>query len=109
MIEQKINSHLYFSRIRQIINSFQTSIHIELQQRGVEFSQLFGKYGTMRNALLERMPPMEIARQQSDDSPINNYEIEDVDQPTDSPVHQTDSVSIISTLVYMIKHLNCFM
>lgn len=32
---------------------------MELQQRGVEFTQLFGKYSHMRSALLERMPPME--------------------------------------------------
>lgn len=35
---------------------------MELQQRGVEFSQLFGKYSHLRPPLLERMPPMEVVR-----------------------------------------------
>lgn len=48
----------------------------------------------MREALLERMPPMEIVRQNTDD-PQPNYEIEDIDQQNDSPVHQTDSVSFL--------------
>lgn len=50
-------------KIQQIISSFCSSLHIELQQRGVEYSQLFGKYSNLRAALLERMPPMELVRQ----------------------------------------------
>ncbi len=34
-------------------------LQIDLQQRGVEFSQLFRKFDHMRAALLEPMPPME--------------------------------------------------
>lgn len=49
-------------KIRQIIDTFGSHLHIELQQRGVEFSQLFRKYEHLRPALLERMPPMETAR-----------------------------------------------
>lgn len=33
---------------------------MELQQRGVEFSQLFTRYDALRPALMERMPPMEV-------------------------------------------------
>ncbi|CAH1183784.1 unnamed protein product [Phaedon cochleariae] len=51
------------SKIQQIISSFCSSLHIELQQRGVEYSQLFGKYSHLRPALLERMPQMEANRQ----------------------------------------------
>ncbi|KAK9877381.1 hypothetical protein WA026_017778 [Henosepilachna vigintioctopunctata] len=50
-------------KIQQIISSFCSSLHIELQQRGVEYSQLFGKYTHLRASLLERMPPMELIRQ----------------------------------------------
>lgn len=56
----------------------------------------------MREALLERMPPMEVIRQNSDDSPLS-YDIEESEQQNDSPVHQTDSVSYIpSKLVVTI-------
>ncbi|KAH1003351.1 hypothetical protein HUJ05_011275 [Dendroctonus ponderosae] len=50
------------SQIQHVISSFRSSLHIELQQRGVEFSQLFGQHGHLRPALLERMPPMEVVR-----------------------------------------------
>ncbi|XP_037869117.1 AP-1 complex subunit gamma-1 isoform X5 [Bombyx mori] len=46
-------------KIRVIIDTFGSHIHIELQQRGVELSQLFRQYGHLRPALLERMPAME--------------------------------------------------
>ncbi|XP_076378408.1 adaptor protein complex 1, gamma subunit isoform X8 [Megalopta genalis] len=52
-------------KIRQIIDTFGSNLHIELQQRGIEFSQLFRKYDHLRPALLERMPPMETAKPQA--------------------------------------------
>jgi len=55
----------YYRKIRQIIDTFGSNLHIELQQRGIEFSQLFRKYDHLRPALLERMPPMETARPQA--------------------------------------------
>nr|CAD7440309.1 unnamed protein product [Timema bartmani] len=66
-------------RIRQIIDLFGSHLHIELQQRGVEFSQLFRKYEHLRPALLERMPPMESGRQTNGTSGLTNGETEDVD------------------------------
>nr|XP_013190038.1 unnamed protein product [Amyelois transitella] len=56
-------------KIRVIIDTFGSHIHIELQQRGVELSQLYRQYGHLRPALLERMPAMEppAARADSDD------------------------------------------
>ncbi|XP_045784148.1 AP-1 complex subunit gamma-1 isoform X2 [Maniola jurtina] len=48
-------------KIRVIIDTFGSHIHIELQQRGVELSQLYKQYAHLRPALLERMPPMEAA------------------------------------------------
>lgn len=83
--------YLFCSRIQQIINSFASSLHIELQQRGVEFSQLFGKYANMREALLERMPPMELVRHSASDLQANG-DIEELEPQVDSPVHH-DSVS----------------
>lgn len=62
----KIRSDNEFYRlIRQIVDTFGSNLHIELQQRGIEFSQLFRKYDHLRPALLERMPPMETAKPQA--------------------------------------------
>lgn len=52
-------TNFFFSQIHQIVSSFCSSLHIELQQRGAEFSKLFGKYSHLTAALLERMPPLE--------------------------------------------------
>lgn len=41
---------------------FGSHLNIDLQQRGVEFMQLFGNYNHLREALLERMPAMAINR-----------------------------------------------
>ena len=46
-------------KIQEIIDAFSCHMEIDLQQRGVEFSQLFTKHQGMRSALLEPMPPME--------------------------------------------------
>lgn len=37
-------------------------MNIDLQQRSVEFSQLFKSHNNLRPALLEKMPPMQVAR-----------------------------------------------
>ncbi|KAL3269761.1 hypothetical protein HHI36_008821 [Cryptolaemus montrouzieri] len=57
--------HSTTDKIQQIISSFCSSLHIELQQRGVEYSQLFGKYTHLRASLLERMPPMEVRQSEN--------------------------------------------
>ncbi|XP_063225377.1 AP-1 complex subunit gamma-1 isoform X2 [Bacillus rossius redtenbacheri] len=48
--------------VRQMVDACGSHLDVELQQRGVEFSQLFRKYDRMRPAILEKMPPMEAAR-----------------------------------------------
>ncbi|KAF0303298.1 AP-1 complex subunit gamma-1 [Amphibalanus amphitrite] len=45
--------------IQHLVNGFGCHLNVELQQRGVEFSQLFTRHDALRPALLERMPPME--------------------------------------------------
>ncbi|XP_075220682.1 adaptor protein complex 1, gamma subunit isoform X2 [Lycorma delicatula] len=47
------------NKIRELIEAFGSHVNMELQQRGVEYTQLFGKYNHLRSGLLERMPPME--------------------------------------------------
>ncbi|KAG7306920.1 hypothetical protein JYU34_007028 [Plutella xylostella] len=56
-------------KIRGIIDTFGSHIHIELQQRGVELSQLYRNYAHLRPALLERMPPMEAPASAAEESP----------------------------------------
>ncbi|KAF9437921.1 clathrin associated protein complex large subunit [Entomortierella beljakovae] len=46
-------------RVKQILAGFSTSIEVEIQQRAVEFSNLF-QYDEIRPAILERMPVMQI-------------------------------------------------
>uniref|UniRef100_T1JMF6 AP-1 complex subunit gamma n=1 Tax=Strigamia maritima TaxID=126957 RepID=T1JMF6_STRMM len=45
--------------IQRLVDFFGSHLNVELQQRSVEFSQLFRKYSHLRHDLLERMPPME--------------------------------------------------
>ena len=46
-------------RIGEIVTSFGTHLHVELQQRGVEYAQLFSKHVSLRPAIMERIPPLE--------------------------------------------------
>ncbi|XP_055539237.1 AP-1 complex subunit gamma-1 isoform X1 [Wyeomyia smithii] len=46
-------------KAQQIIEAFGTHLNIDLQQRGVEFSQLFRDYSHLRPALLEKMPKIQ--------------------------------------------------
>lgn len=87
--------YVFGSKIQQIVSTFCSSLHIELQQRGVEFTQLFGKHGNLRAALLERMPPMELVRQESDAQ--TNGDLDQLETKSDdSPKHtNTESVRII--------------
>ena len=77
-------------------------MNVDLQQRGVEFSQLFRTHSHLRSALLEKMPPMQLNRslgsQQNGDSPDdNNIELIEngVDENNSSPkvAPISDSVS----------------
>ncbi|XP_066584813.1 AP-1 complex subunit gamma-1 isoform X3 [Prorops nasuta] len=89
-------------KIRQIIDTFGSNLHIELQQRGIEFSQLFRKYDHMRPALLERMPPMETARPQANGIiGIVNGESEVEDEKSmvlETPVASSDSSALLDLL-----------
>ncbi|XP_022208940.2 AP-1 complex subunit gamma-1 isoform X1 [Drosophila obscura] len=48
--------------VQALITSFGSHLNVDLQQRGVEFTQLFGHYKHLRPALLEKMPAMQISR-----------------------------------------------
>ncbi|EEB10075.1 conserved hypothetical protein [Pediculus humanus corporis] len=91
-------------KIRQIIDTFGCHLNVELQQRGVEFSQLFKKYEHLRPALLERMPPMEVSRPINDNGPpITNGDVEEEDLSNSglddhSPVQHQDSNTLLDLL-----------
>lgn len=103
-MEPALQIFVFVSRkIRQIIDTFGSHLNVELQQRGVEFSQLFKKYEHLRPALLERMPPMEVARTSHDNGPpMTNGDLEEEELSNSvaddqSPVAQhQDSVSNLS-------------
>ncbi|XP_030386724.1 AP-1 complex subunit gamma-1 isoform X1 [Scaptodrosophila lebanonensis] len=48
--------------VQALITSFGSHLNVDLQQRGVEFTQLFGNYKHLRPPLLEKMPAMQISR-----------------------------------------------
>lgn len=54
--------HQCQDEIQSLIQSFGSHLNVDLQQRGVEFTQLFGSHNHLRPALLEKMPPMQISR-----------------------------------------------
>ncbi|XP_065078156.1 AP-1 complex subunit gamma-1-like [Ochlerotatus camptorhynchus] len=49
------------ANIQNIINAFRVHLNIDLQQRAVEFHQLFTSHSHLRAALLEKMPTMKIS------------------------------------------------
>ena len=55
-------------RIEEIVTNFGTSLHVELQQRGIEYAQLFTKHVALRPAIMERIPPLENRPQHHDGS-----------------------------------------
>ncbi|KFB45223.1 AGAP008251-PA-like protein [Anopheles sinensis] len=58
-LSTRIRSKEEETRVKQIIDAFGSHLNIDLQQRGVEFAQLFRDYSHLRPALLEKMPKMQ--------------------------------------------------
>ncbi|XP_054269852.1 AP-1 complex subunit gamma-1 isoform X1 [Macrosteles quadrilineatus] len=85
-------------KIQELVEMFGSHVHMELQQRGVEFTQLFGKYDHLRRPLLERMPPMEVVRTNPAETngevePETNSEVLDI-----TPVDTQDSNALLVLL-----------
>ncbi|XP_030035164.1 AP-1 complex subunit gamma-1 isoform X3 [Manduca sexta] len=74
-------------KIRVIIDTFGSHIHIELQQRGVELSQLYRQHAHLRPALLERMPALEPAADAPDRA------------PDASPVHKPEQDALLDLII----------
>lgn len=56
-------------------------MNIDLQQRGVEFSQLFGSYNHLRESLLEKMPAMTINKINGSSGDTEITEIPTIERP----------------------------
>lgn len=54
-LSARFNESAVLERIQQVLKTFTSSMEVEIQQRAVEYSNLFG-YDTIRPAVLERMP-----------------------------------------------------
>lgn len=88
---------------------FASNLHMELQQRGSEYSQLFLKYDTLRPALLERMPPLEVTHRQNEAPEMTNGE--QTPSPSsgdDMSVPETDSApdSVGDSTVLLLEFQN---
>jgi len=87
-----------------MVASFTTHMHTDLQQRGIEYNQLFNRYDPMREGLLERMPAMESNRTQQSQW---NETIENIPSPndllvTDVTSTETTSDSVNIFLIFLI-------
>lgn len=52
-------------RVRRILNDNSRSLDVEIQQRAVEYGNLFGFGNDIRSGVLEKMPPPEIRSEDS--------------------------------------------
>lgn len=59
----RISDPTQVERLRRFLASRTTDLNVEVQQRAVEYSNLFG-YDQIRHGVLERMPPPEIREEQ---------------------------------------------
>ncbi|KAG0339561.1 clathrin associated protein complex large subunit [Podila humilis] len=58
-LTSRFSSASSLERVKQLLTGFSTSIEVEIQQRAVEYTNLF-QYDEIRPAVLERMPVMQI-------------------------------------------------
>lgn len=58
-LSTRLSDPAQVERVRRLLQSHQTSLDVEVQQRAVEFGNLFG-YDQIRRGVLEKMPPPQI-------------------------------------------------
>lgn len=91
-------------------------MNIDLQQRSVEFSQLFKTHDNLRPALLEKMPPMQVVRENqnadyAEDNDSNELigngvidgDVNSANTPSDSVNRRTISSICLRFLVQITK------
>ncbi|CAG8443875.1 10855_t:CDS:10 [Ambispora leptoticha] len=67
----RFTNSVVIQRIQAILEKFSTSIEVEIQQRAVEYSNLF-KFESIRPAILERMPAPEIKDETNTNRPTDD-------------------------------------
>lgn len=56
----RISNPAQIERVRRILDSYSADVDVEIQQRAVEYGNLFGSGNDIRIGVLEKMPPPEI-------------------------------------------------
>ncbi|CAB3365924.1 Hypothetical predicted protein [Cloeon dipterum] len=84
-------------RINRMVEQFGSHLHIEMQQRGVEFTALFSQYDHLRPSLLERMPPIPNTKPKMDEMGGDSPEMESL--VIDQVVEQQDSSNALLLLL----------
>ncbi|XP_071534439.1 AP-1 complex subunit gamma-1 isoform X2 [Panulirus ornatus] len=95
--------------IQQVVSAFGSHLNIELQQRGIEYNQLFTRHSHMRGPLLERMPPFEGTRAGAehekvaitngvDTSPDNQSLLNDLASPNNNAFEANESNALLDLL-----------
>lgn len=59
----RLNEPAQVERLRRLLQRYGTNLDVEIQQRAVEYVNLFG-YDSIRKGVLEKMPPPEIREEQ---------------------------------------------
>lgn len=59
----RLSDAAQIERIRRLLQTYQTDLDVEIQQRAVEYNNLFS-YDQIRRGVLEKMPPPEIREEQ---------------------------------------------
>lgn len=59
----RLSDHSQIERLRRLISGYRANLDVEIQQRAVEYSNLFG-HDQIRRGVLEKMPPPEIREEQ---------------------------------------------
>ncbi|KAF2666769.1 Adaptor protein complex AP-1 gamma subunit [Microthyrium microscopicum] len=62
-LSSRLQDPAQIERIRRLLQNNQTNLDVEIQQRAVEYTNLFG-YDQIRRGVLEKMPPPEIREEQ---------------------------------------------
>lgn len=62
-LSTRLSEAAQIEKLRRLLTTYQTNLDVEIQQRSVEYSNLFN-YDQVRRGVLEKMPPPEIREEQ---------------------------------------------